>query len=67
MKYIVNLIRIALGALFIFSGVIKMNDPMGFGYKLEEYFAELRAEDEDGPSWEDEEVEEECEEGHDYY
>ena len=40
MKYIVNLIRIALGALFIFSGVIKMNDPMGFGYKLEEYFAE---------------------------
>lgn len=40
MKYIVNLIRLALGVLFIFSGIIKMNDPMGFAFKLEEYFAE---------------------------
>ncbi|MEY3942213.1 MAG: hypothetical protein RIR07_1099, partial [Bacteroidota bacterium] len=31
-------IRLALGGLFIFSGVIKMNDPLGFSYKLEEYF-----------------------------
>ena len=32
--------RILVGALFIFSGVIKLNDPVGFGYKLEEYFSE---------------------------
>ena len=33
-----SLIRLILGGLFIFSGVIKMNDPLGFSYKLEEYF-----------------------------
>jgi len=27
-----------VGALFIFSGLIKMNDPLGFSYKLEEFF-----------------------------
>lgn len=26
--------------MFIFSGLIKLNDPMGFGFKLEEYFSE---------------------------
>jgi len=31
--------RIAVGLLFIFSGLIKINDPLGFSYKLEEYFA----------------------------
>ena len=30
--------RIFVGCLFIFSGLIKANDPMGFGYKLQEYF-----------------------------
>jgi uncharacterized membrane protein YphA (DoxX/SURF4 family) len=30
--------RIFVGVLFIFSGLIKANDPLGFGYKLEEYF-----------------------------
>lgn len=30
--------RLFVGFLFIFSGLIKANDPMGFGYKLQEYF-----------------------------
>ena len=30
--------RITVGLLFIFSGLIKANDPLGFSYKLEEYF-----------------------------
>lgn len=29
--------RLAVGLLFIFSGLIKANDPLGFSYKLEEY------------------------------
>ena len=30
--------RILVGGLFIVSGLIKANDPLGFSYKLEEYF-----------------------------
>lgn len=30
--------RLFVGLLFIFSGLIKANDPIGFGYKLQEYF-----------------------------
>jgi uncharacterized membrane protein YphA (DoxX/SURF4 family) len=30
--------RILVGVLFIFSGLIKANDPLGFSYKLIEYF-----------------------------
>ena len=37
---IVQFSRIFVGALFIFSGFIKLNDPIGFSYKLEEYFGE---------------------------
>lgn len=39
MKIIVHISRILVGALFIFSGLIKLNDPIGFSYKLQEYFS----------------------------
>jgi len=38
MKYLVNFSRLFVGLLFIFSGLIKINDPVGFSFKLEEYF-----------------------------
>lgn len=37
-KIIVWICRIQIGGLFIFSGLIKANDALGFSYKLEEYF-----------------------------
>ncbi|WP_449436095.1 BT_3928 family protein [Pedobacter steynii] len=37
-KAALNFCRIFVGILFIFSGLIKANDPLGFGYKLQEYF-----------------------------
>jgi len=37
-KVALNFSRIFVGVLFIFSGLIKANDTLGFGYKLEEYF-----------------------------
>lgn len=39
MKFITQVSRVLVGALFIFSGLIKLNDPMGFSFKLDEYFA----------------------------
>jgi uncharacterized membrane protein YphA (DoxX/SURF4 family) len=35
--------RFLVGALFIFSGFIKANDPLGFSYKLKEYFEVFQA------------------------
>lgn len=32
--------RLFVGVLFIISGLIKLNDPLGFSYKLVEYFSE---------------------------
>ena len=40
MKYIVHFCRILVGVLFIISGYIKLNDPVGFSFKLEEYFSQ---------------------------
>ena len=37
-KILLNFSRWFVGILFIFSGLIKANDPLGFGYKLQEYF-----------------------------
>lgn len=39
MKFITQVSRVLVGALFIFSGFVKLNDPMGFSFKLDEYFA----------------------------
>ncbi|MEO9076189.1 MAG: MauE/DoxX family redox-associated membrane protein, partial [Gelidibacter sp.] len=38
MKFIVAISRIFVGILFIISGFVKLNDPLGFSYKLQEYF-----------------------------
>lgn len=40
MKYLVSISRILVGVLFIISGFIKLNDPLGFSYKLQEYFSQ---------------------------
>lgn len=41
MKNIVTQVsRILVGLLFIISGLIKLNDPVGFSFKLAEYFGE---------------------------
>lgn len=39
MKTLVTVVRILVGLLFIFSGLIKANDPLGLAYKMDEYFA----------------------------
>lgn len=38
MKWITLIFRIFVGGLFVFSGLIKINDPVGFAIKLSEYF-----------------------------
>lgn len=38
MKTIITICRIIVGLLFIFSGLIKANDPLGLAYKMEEFF-----------------------------
>lgn len=40
MKILVQIARIIVGALFIFSGFVKLVDPIGSQYKFEEYFSE---------------------------
>jgi len=38
MKAFINIIRWIVGLLFIFSGMIKANDPLGLSYKMQEFF-----------------------------
>ena len=38
MKILAQIPRLLVGILFIISGFIKANDPLGFSYKLDEYF-----------------------------
>jgi uncharacterized membrane protein YphA (DoxX/SURF4 family) len=41
MKTALNIARILVGVLFIFSGLIKANDPLGLAYKMQEFFEVL--------------------------
>ena len=38
MKMLINFSRFVVGTLFIFSGLIKANDPLGLSYKMQEFF-----------------------------
>ncbi len=38
MKILVTISRIIVGVLFIFSGLVKANDPLGLSYKMQEFF-----------------------------
>ncbi len=38
MKITVNIVRIIVGVLFIFSGLVKANDPLGLSSKMQEFF-----------------------------
>lgn len=38
MKTILTICRYIVGVLFIFSGLIKANDPLGLSYKMQEFF-----------------------------
>ncbi|MRJ11480.1 DoxX family membrane protein [Ornithobacterium rhinotracheale] len=39
MRILTQIVRIFVGILFIISGLVKTVDPIGFSYKLEEYFS----------------------------
>jgi len=38
MKIVVQIARVLVGGLFIFSGLVKAIDPLGLGYKMQEFF-----------------------------
>jgi uncharacterized membrane protein YphA (DoxX/SURF4 family) len=38
MKAFLWILRIVVGGLFIFSGLVKANDPLGLSYKMDEFF-----------------------------
>lgn len=40
LKLLTHFSRLFVGVLFIISGLIKLNDPVGFSFKLEEYFSQ---------------------------
>jgi hypothetical protein len=38
MQQFLKVLRWSVGLLFIFSGLIKANDPLGLSYKMQEFF-----------------------------
>jgi uncharacterized membrane protein YphA (DoxX/SURF4 family) len=38
MRILLTIARILVGVLFIFSGLVKANDPLGLSYKMQEFF-----------------------------
>src|SRR3984893_2630151 len=38
MKILITVTRYIVGILFIFSGLVKANDPLGLSYKMQEFF-----------------------------
>ena len=38
MKFITHIVRVIVAATFIFSGFVKLIDPLGSAYKFQEYF-----------------------------
>src|SRR3954447_17398554 len=38
MKVLISIVRMIVGVLFIFSGLVKANDPLGLSYKMQEFF-----------------------------
>ncbi len=38
MKILISVLRTLVGILFIFSGLVKANDPLGLSYKMQEFF-----------------------------
>ncbi|MFM8710720.1 MAG: BT_3928 family protein, partial [Sphingomonadales bacterium] len=38
MKFVLPIVRWWVGLLFIFSGLVKANDPLGLAYKMQEFF-----------------------------
>lgn len=38
MRLLINISRFIIGILFIFSGLVKANDPLGLSYKMQEFF-----------------------------
>lgn len=38
MKLLISIVRAVVGILFIFSGLVKADDPLGLSYKMQEFF-----------------------------
>jgi len=38
MRFLISFVRGLVGLLFIFSGLVKANDPLGLSYKMQEFF-----------------------------
>src|SRR5437762_5521115 len=48
MRIVLNIVRVVVGVLFIFSGLVKANDPLSLSYKMKEFFELWNSELENG-------------------